>query len=132
VAGLSTFENRNIELADLAIVCKPQTDLAILNFIAHPIIATGRIDRGFVDKHVAFRKGAGDIGYGLRPEHPVPKAAANADNAAAAEPIDLEAYATVVAQYTADKVAALSGVPAEKLVELAELYTEPKRKVVSC
>ncbi len=131
VAVLSTFENRNFELADLAIVFKPQTDLAILNFIAHHIISTGRVNRDFVEKHVAFRKGATDIGYGLRPEHPLQKAAANADKAAAAEPIDFEAYSAFVAQYTVDKVAGLSGVPAEKLVELAELYADPKRKVVS-
>lgn len=131
VAVLSTFENRNFELADLAIVFKPQTDLAILNFIAHHVISTGRVDRDFVEKHVAFRKGATDIGYGLRPEHPLQKAAANADKAAAAEPIDFEAYKAFVAQYTVEKVAALSGVPAEKLVELAELYADPKRKVVS-
>jgi nitrate reductase NapA len=131
VAVLSTFENRNFELADLAIVFKPQTDLAILNFIAHHVISTGRVNREFIEKHVAFRKGAADIGYGLRPEHPLQKAAANADKAGAAEPIDFEAYKTFVAQYTVDKVAALSGVPAEKLVELAELYADPQRKLVS-
>lgn len=84
-------------------------------------ISTGRMNKEFVDRHVAFRKGAADIGCGLRPEHPSQKAAANAAHPAAAEPIDFDAYKAFVARHTVDEVAALSGVPAEKLVELAEL-----------
>jgi nitrate reductase NapA len=40
VAVLSTFENRNFDLADIPIVFKPQSDLAILNYIANYIIQT--------------------------------------------------------------------------------------------
>ena len=53
-------------------------DLAILNYIAHHIIKTNRVNRDFVDKHTNFRLGNADIGYGLRPEHPLQKAAKNA------------------------------------------------------
>ena len=41
VAVLSTFEHRSFELADIPVVFTPQTDLAILNFIAHYIIEKG-------------------------------------------------------------------------------------------
>ena len=46
VAVLSTFENRCFDLADLPIVFTPQTDLAILNYIANHIIQTGRVNEG--------------------------------------------------------------------------------------
>ena len=131
VAVLSTFENRNFDLADLPIVFTPQTDLAMLNFIAHHIIATGRVNQDFVRRHVTFRRGADDIGYGLRPEHPLQRAAKNADRAGASDSMSFEAFAEFVSHYDADTVAKLSGVPKEKLIQLAELYADPTTKVVS-
>ncbi len=71
VAVLSTFEHRSFDLADIQMVFKPQTDLAILNAIANHIITTGRVNKDFVDKHTVFKRGQTDIGYGLRPEHPL-------------------------------------------------------------
>src|SRR3546814_13744951 len=68
VAVLSTFTHRSMDLADIPIIFKPGTDLAVLNYIAHHIISTGRVNRDFVGKHTVFMKGAVDIGYGLRPE----------------------------------------------------------------
>ena len=41
VAVLSTFTHRSMDLADIPIVFKPGTDLAILNYIANHIIKTG-------------------------------------------------------------------------------------------
>ena len=78
---LSTFEHRSYELADIELTFTPQTDLAILNYIAHHIIKTNRVNREFVDKHTNFKLGNADIGYGLRPEHPLQKAAKNAADA---------------------------------------------------
>ena len=131
VAVLSTFENRNFDLADLPIVFTPQTDLAMLNFIAHHIIATGKVNKDFVRRHVTFRRGADDIGYGLRPEHPLQRAAKNADRAGASDDMSFDAFAEYVSRYDADTVAELSGVPKEKLIQLAELYADPATKVVS-
>ena len=71
VAVLSTFTNRSSDLADIPIVFKPGTDLAILNYIANHIITTGRVNQDFVKKHTTFVKGTVDIGYGLRPDHPL-------------------------------------------------------------
>ena len=51
---LSTFEHRCFELADQQIVFKPQTDLAILNYIANYIIQNGEVNKDFVAKHVNF------------------------------------------------------------------------------
>ncbi len=131
VAVLSTFENRNFELADLGVVFHPQTDLAILNYIANHIIQTGRVNQAFVDNHVNFRRGNTDIGYGLRPDHPLEQAASNAGKAGGSEPMTFEEFKAFVADYTVDKVSELSGVPAQDLESLAELYAAPDRKVVS-
>ncbi len=131
VAVLSTFENRNFELADLPITFRPQTDLAILNYIANYIIQTGRVNRSFVERHVNFRVGNTDIGYGLRPDDPRQVAAVNAGKAGGSQEIDFEAYKAFVAEYTLDAVSGLSDVRTQDLVALAELYADPERKVMS-
>lgn len=131
VAVLSTFEHRSFELADIPMVFTPQTDLAILNYIANHIIQTGRVNKDFVTAHTTFVKGNDDIGYGLRPDNPLEKAAKNAATANDSKPISFEDYAAFVAPYTLEKVAALSGVPANRLKALAELYADPKVKVMS-
>jgi nitrate reductase NapA len=46
VAVLSTFTHRSSDLADIPIVFKPGTDLAILNYIANHIISTGAGEPG--------------------------------------------------------------------------------------
>jgi len=131
VAVLSTFEHRSFDLADIGAVFTPQTDLAILNYIAHYIIKTGRVNKDFVTKHTNFKLGNDDIGYGLRPEHALQKAAKNAAAAGGAKPMTFDEYAKYVAQYDADKVSQLSGVPKATLDKIAELYADPKIKVVS-
>src|SRR5690348_7966651 len=83
VAVLSTFTNRSSDLADIPIVFKPGTDLAILNYIANHIITTGRVNQDFVKNHTTFVKGTVDIGYGLRPDNPLEVKAKGAANAAA-------------------------------------------------
>jgi nitrate reductase NapA len=131
VAVLSTFENRCFDLADLGLVFKPQTDLVLLNAIANRIIATGRVNKDFVNRHTVFKRGQTNIGYGLRPEHPLQKAATGAATANDATDISYEDYAKFVSEYTIEKAAQMSGVPADRIEALAELYADPKTKVVS-
>ncbi len=131
VAVLSTFENRSFELADLGVIMKPQSDLAILNYIANHIIESGAVNEAFVGKAVNFKRGTVDIGYGLRPDDPREEKATGADKAGGAEDIDFEAYKKFVADYTLDRAHELSGVPKEQLQSLAKLYADPKLKVVS-
>ena len=131
VAVLSTFEHRSFDLADIPLVFKPQTDLAILNYIAHYIIQNGKVSQGFIDKHVNFRRGVADIGYGLRPTDAREKSAKGADTANDSTPMSFEEYAKFVSDYTVEKVSKLSGVPQDKLEALAKLYADPKVKVTS-
>jgi nitrate reductase NapA len=131
VAVLSTFEHRSFELADIPMVFTPQTDLAILNYICNYIISKNAYNKEFVEKHVNFKKGATDIGYGLRPTHVLEKDQANAATPDKADPITFDEFKAFVAEYTLEKVSKLSGVPADKLEALAKLYADPKVKVVS-
>ncbi|HSC12284.1 MAG TPA: periplasmic nitrate reductase subunit alpha [Rhodanobacteraceae bacterium] len=131
VAVLSTFEHRSFDLADLPIIFKPQTDLVILNYIANHIIKSGRVDKDFVGKHVSFKRGNDDIGYGLRPDNPLEQKAKNAKDPGGSTPIDFEQFAAFVAPYTLEYAAEMSGVEKGWLEQLAEIYADPKVKVMS-
>lgn len=131
VAVLSTFEHRSFDLADIPMVFKPQTDLIILNYIANHIIESGAVNQDFVSRHTKFAKGADDIGYGLRPTDPLEQKAKNAATANTWSDISFEQFAAFVKPYTLERAAEESGVPAEWLKALAELYADPKRKVMS-
>ena len=138
---LSTFEHRSFELADNGMIFSPQTDLAILNYICNHIIQSGKVNQDFVKKHVNFKMGETDIGYGLRPAHALEKDAKSngypgADgkpkgDTGAAKPITFDEFKKFVSEYTLEKTAKLSGVPADRLKRMAELYADPKKKVVS-
>ncbi|UCQ53370.1 nitrate reductase catalytic subunit NapA [Edwardsiella tarda] len=130
VAVLSTFEHRSFELADNPIIFTPQSDLVILNYIANYIIQNNAVDQAFLDQHVNIRKGATDIGYGLRPTDPLEKAAKN-PGSDASEPMSFEDYKAFVAEYTLEKTAKMTGVPQDQLLALAKLYADPNIKVVS-
>ncbi|MBC7907867.1 MAG: nitrate reductase catalytic subunit NapA, partial [Rhodospirillaceae bacterium] len=131
VAVLSTFTHRSMDLADIPIIFKPGTDLAILNYIANHIIQTGRVNEEFVRNHTTFMRGQTDIGYGLRAEHPLEVKASGAADPGKMEPIDFDAFKAFVSEYTLEKAVELTGVEAEFLEELAELYADPKPKVMS-
>ncbi len=141
VAVLSTFEHRSYELADIPIIFTPQTDLAILNFIANYIIQNGKVNQAFVDKHINFKKSVTDIGYGLRATHPLEKEANNngypgsdgksRGDVGKSEAIAFDDYKKFVSEYTAESVSKLSGVSVKDLKALAELYADPKIKVTS-
>ncbi len=127
---LSTYEHRCFELADNGMVFMPQTDLAILNYIANYIIQNKVYDGEFIGKHVQFTKTPTDIGYGLRPNDPREKRARNRAKGKLTK-ISFEEYAKSVEPYTLEHASKLSGVPAERLERLARLYADPKKKIVS-
>lgn len=132
VAVLSTYKHRSFDLADNGMIFTPQTDLAILNYIANYIIQTDRVNKDFVNKHTNFRLGETDIGYGLRPEHPLEqKAKNNGKTKGSSKPISFEEYAKFVSSYTLEYTSELSGVPESNLKALAELYADPDIKVTS-
>ncbi len=131
VVVMSPYENRSFELADLPIIFKPHTDLIILNYIANHIIQEGKVNREFVDKYTRFAKGQDDIGYGLRPEDPRQQRATGADRANTWSDISFDDFAEFVKPYTLARAARETGVPAERLRRLAEIYADPNKKVMS-
>jgi len=127
---LSTYEHRCFELGDNNMVFTPQTDLAILNYIANYIIENKAYNEDFIGKHVNFNATTEDIGYGLRPTHALEKAAKNSGKGKFNK-ISFEEYAKSVSEYTLDYASELSGVPKEALLKLAKAYADPAKKVSS-
>ena len=66
VVNLTTASNMSSNIADMEIVFKPSTDLAIMNYLAREIVMRDAVDWEFVNKHCAFAAGPTDIGYGMR------------------------------------------------------------------
>ncbi len=66
LVNLSTYTNRSSDIADTEIIFKPNTDLAIWNYIAREIIKNKAVDEEFVKDHCIFTTGFVDIGYGMR------------------------------------------------------------------
>jgi len=126
---LSTFKHRCFDLADNGMVFTPQTDLAIANYIAHYIIETKSYNKDFIGDNVNFTKTVTDIGYGLRPEHPLEKA--KTGKGGKLTKINFEEYKKSVAKYDLEYTSKLSGVPKENLLKLAKIYADPKKKVTS-
>ncbi len=130
VAVLSTFKHRSFDLADIPAIFTPQTDMVLLNAIANYIIQNGAVNEDFVSKHVNFRKGVTDIGYGLRDDHPLQQAAAN-PNSGGSDPMSFEEFAEFVSEYTLEKAEEMSGVPVATIEKIAKLYADPNVKVMS-
>lgn len=127
---LSTYYHRSFELADHGYIFNPQSDLAIANFIANYIIENDAVNWDFVNKHTNFSQADTDIGYGLRDDDPLQKAAKN-PNSGKLTSISFEEYKKSVAPYTVEKASEISGVEKEKLIELAKQYADPNTKVMS-
>lgn len=133
IVNLSTFSNRCSDLANMEIIFKPQTDLAILNYIANYIISHNAVNWDFVQKHVAFKEGPTDIGYGLRASDPREQGQLHRSSAKKGWLVNFNRLKEHVSGYTLDYVyvSKLSGVPAGKLQRLAEIYADPNVKITS-
>jgi nitrate reductase (cytochrome) len=68
IVNLSTYTNRTSDIADIEIIFKPNTDLAILNYILREIVYNHpeSINQDFVNRYTNFATGFVDIGYGMR------------------------------------------------------------------
>ena len=66
IVALTTFTTPTSALADVEIIIRPQTDLAIWNYIAREVLARDAVDWDFVKRHCVFATGPSDIGYGMR------------------------------------------------------------------
>jgi nitrate reductase NapA len=122
IIDLATRTTRTSYAADRSLIFKPQTDLAIANAICQEIVARGWVNRDFVARHVAFKRGRTDIGYGLADDPLIP------DEAVVAS---WDEYVRFLADYTPERAEAISGVKAADIRWLASLYGDRSRKVMS-
>ncbi len=112
IIDLNTRRTRTSQFADRSILFKPQTDLAIAMGIAHLLVANGTFDKDFVDKHCAFR-------------------APDEKKTLQGKAISFDDYKGLVAEYTPEKVEQISGVPANDIRYLAELFGRRDTRITS-
>ncbi len=122
IVDLATRRTPTTEWADMHLSMEPQSDLAIANAIARIIVNTGRYDKKFINEHTVFRSGKENIGYGLED---------NFKFKDAPQAMTFAQYKNYVQKYTPDYVEKISGIPAGKIRQLAEVYADKFTKVVS-
>ncbi|OUO95642.1 periplasmic nitrate reductase subunit alpha [Gordonibacter sp. An232A] len=125
---LGTITTRTSASADKTLIFKPNTDLAIANCIANHLVQNKLYDEAFVNDHLQFKQGAENIGNATMDDYEQTEAGKTAENVSA---ITFEEYAERLSPYTFEYVSELSGVPAEDLRELAEVFADPDAKVMS-
>jgi nitrate reductase NapA len=112
IIDMGTRRTRTTDFADEYLQFAPQSDLAIVNGIAHLLIENGTFDKAFVEKHCNFR---GDT----EPFSLFGKA------------ISFEDYKKSVKKYTPEYVEEISGVPAEKIRMLGDLFADKGNRICS-
>ena len=122
IIDLATRTTRTSYAADKSIIFQPQTDLAIANAICHELIKNNWVNWDFVKKHVAFKEGKTQIGYGLEDDFKFKDEAKDST---------YDEYKQFLSEYTPEKVEKISGVSANDIRYLSALYGDPNRKVVS-
>ncbi|MGH1364702.1 MAG: molybdopterin-dependent oxidoreductase [Calditrichia bacterium] len=122
IIDLATRTTRTSIASDKSILFMPQTDLAIANAICYELLTTGKINRDFLKKHCEFKTGKTNIGFGLEEKF------AFKDEASASS---MEEFASLLSDYSPEKVESTSGVSAADIRYLASLYGDPNKKIMS-
>lgn len=122
IIDVGTRTTRTSYAADHVMLLAPHTALALANALSHEIVARRWVDRDFVDRHVAFKRGRTGIGYGLTDD------AVGMDDAA---PATWDEYVAFLSEYTPERVQQSSGIPAANIRWLASLYGDRSRRIMS-
>lgn len=122
IIDLATRTTRTSMAADKSILFKPQSDLAIANGLCNEIISNNWVNKSFVEKHCAFKKGKTDIGYGTEDHFKFTDEATG---------ISFDDYKSFLGDYKLENVEEISGVSVKDLKYLASLYGDPNKKVMS-
>ncbi len=109
IVDLGTRRTRSTEGADHYIEFTPQGDLAIANGICRLLIKWNKHDREWIDRHCNIRQGPDGIG----------------------KPMRWDEYVRWLDTYTPEYVREVGGITERQLNLLAELFADPKRKVLS-
>jgi nitrate reductase NapA len=109
---IGTRRTRTTQYCQHYLEMKPHGDLAIANGIAHLLIKNGTYDKDFVGKFCNFRTDTEPTTLN-------------------GQAIDFEQYKQKVAQYTPEYVEEVSGVPAEKIRLLGDLFGRRDVRITS-
>jgi nitrate reductase NapA len=122
IVDLATRTTRTSYAVDRSLIFAPQSDLAIANAICHEIVRNDWVDHDFVERHVSFKRGKTDIGYGLSDGFSFTDEASDAS---------FDDYVEFLSDYTPARASEISGMPASDIRWLASLYGDPSRRVMS-
>jgi len=124
---ICTRRTRTSDQADHVMVMKPHGDLAIANCIAQQLVAGGKVATEFVEKYCNFRADAEPARY--------EKLAGWDDyktfGTLMGKAITFADYKQMVARYTPEAAAEMSGLSVEQLKLLAARFADRKLKIVS-
>ncbi len=125
---LTTLVTRTSATANKVLVFKPGADLAIANAIANYLVTNKLYDESFVTDHLQFKQGTENIGNAFADNYDVTEPGNTVD---AVESITFEQYAARLAPYTLEYAEQISGVPAADIEELARVFGDKSKKVLS-
>lgn len=112
VIDMATRRTRSTDYADHYLEFRPHSDLAIANGIAHLLLKNKTYDAKFVERFCNFRKNT-------------------AAPTLAGEPMTFADYQKEIELYTPEYVEKISGVPAEKIRMLGELFGRRDLRITS-
>ena len=122
IVDMTTRTTRTSYAADHSVLMAPHSALGIANAIGHEIVARRWVDRDFIDRHVAFKRGKAALGYGLTED------SLAVDDAAT---VGWDEFVAFLSAYSPENAERTSGVSAERIRWLASLYGDRSRKVMS-
>ncbi len=125
---LTTLTTRTSATATKVLTFTPGSDLAIANAIANYIVVNKLYDEAFINDHLQFKQGTENIGNSTADDYDVTEPGNTVD---AVESITFEQYAERLAPYTLEYASEISGVPAADIEELAKVFADPNKKVLS-
>ncbi len=122
IIGVSTRTDRTSYAIDQTLLHAPHATVAVANGICHEIVTREWADREFIGRHVAFKRGRTDIGYGLTDGALVDDDAVDAT---------WDEYVAFLSDFRPERVQERSGLSAASIRWLASLYGDPRRRVMS-
>jgi nitrate reductase NapA len=122
IVHLSTRTTRTSYAADRTLLHVPHAELAIANAVCQELVARKLVDREFVKRYVAFKRGKTEFASGA--DAGMPPADDGTD-------VTWDAYVAFLADSTPEHAQAWSGIAAESIRWLASLYGDRARKVMS-
>ncbi len=122
IIDLGTRTTRTSYAADRALLMAPHSELAVANAICQEIVARGRANRDFIARHVAFKRGSGEIGDGQTDDRLLPDESKDAE---------WKDYVRFLADYAPERAQQISGLAADDIRWIGSLYADPSLKVMS-